>query len=132
LCIVCSASSAAQKARRRGSQNMNSAGASDSGAMSAASSTPSSTRRCPVRSACSVGATSPVRPTDVALPMPASTWPSGPRGSSEPYMKPARRFMALPAMTFSSAAASRKPAGASTGTRRAAASSRPMTPRTPP
>ncbi len=60
----------------------------------------------------SVGATSPGVPAGTVTPMPASTWPRGPRGSRPPNMYSARRAMAGPATTFSRMAASRKPSGA--------------------
>ena len=130
--MVCSASSAAQKARAPGSQSSASAGASESGASSATSSTPSSTTRWPVSRSSSVGAISPGVPAERALPMPASTCPPGPRGSSPPNMWVARRAMALPATRVSSTTASAKPTGATTRTRPAATSASSTMPRTPP
>ncbi len=79
-----------------------------------------------------VGAISPGVPRATPFPRPASTWPRGPRGSSDPNWNCARRIIGGPASTFSPDTASMKPAGAITSTLPALTSASSTTPRTPP
>ena len=66
--------------------DMNSDGASDSGAMMICNSTPSTVMLCPVSVVWSVGRIRLVVPVEVVLPKPPSTCPAIPLGRRLPYM----------------------------------------------
>ena len=132
LCRVWLINSAPQYARSSGSEKVNSAGASLSGTLWNTKRTPSSSSSCCGRSISSVGARMPIFPKPTALPRPLSTNPVASRASALPYIMPARLAMAMPIRMFSLVASSMKPAGATTGTWRARASSALSTPSAPP
>ncbi len=48
--------------------------------------TPSTVSTWPVAAISTVGGISVIVPSEVVWPSPAPSWPSGPRGSSAPYM----------------------------------------------
>ena len=111
---------------------MSSAGASEWGACWNTKRTPSISISWGVRSTRSVGAARPMRPRAGSLPSPVSTWPRGLRARGMPYMKLARRDMAMPAIRFSLVASCMKPAGATMRTPARAASSSGSTASIPP
>ncbi|MCY1351465.1 hypothetical protein D9M69_377300 [compost metagenome] len=113
LCSICVVFSDMHSARSPGKKKFISAGASVPGVSWNSTSTPATwwvSYSCLISSVGSISVRVP--PTGTLLPMPASTWPFSPRGSSEPNWNCARRSMALPANTFSLATCSMKPTGA--------------------
>ncbi len=84
LCIVCVHISAVQIQPWSGKKNCISAGASVWGVSWKTMRTPSTTSSLPVKVMSCVGAMRPAGWSGMALPSPASTWPSGPGGSSGP------------------------------------------------
>ncbi len=125
--------SAMHSARNPGNRKFISAGASVPGVRWNSISTPSMVWVSPVTVTSWVGASKPLDPKiGVPRPSPESTWPRSVRGSSIPYMYNARRFMAVPAITFSLAAASKNPPGPGPAPCPSDTSSGSTTPRIPP
>ena len=97
LCVLCVAFSARHRARSSGRGKFISAGASVPGVSWKTMRTPSSVSSWPVRMMSWVGGTRLTVPFEVVMPRPALICPSADFGSRSPYMKIARRVMALPA-----------------------------------